>query len=169
MFHDNLTPPPSSHMHFQSSFSPIDVLSLLHSLTFTLHISRIFPRLPLLDLGFLRRPAREINCTLSCHRSDISLRTFHSTSSTQTCHVCTHIQTSLPSLVVHPAFRALHSSCFIYSSRSTVPSPFCYPHSGATTRGKRPLCSLALSLCTSFDIDTVLSFANMAGPRQTSL
>ena len=57
-----------------------------------------------------------------------------------------------------PAFRAFHSSCFIYSSRSTVPSPFCYPHPGATMRGKRLLCSLALSLCTSFDID-VLSFA----------
>ena len=44
-------------MHFLLYSSLIDVLSLLHSFVFALHISRIIPRLPSLGLGsFAKTP-----------------------------------------------------------------------------------------------------------------
>ena len=71
--------------------------------------------------------------------------------------------------LVHPPPRQPHKprflltppfpSCFIYSSRSTVLSPFCCPSLGIAMSGRGPPGYLALSLCILFDID-VLSFAH---------
>lgn len=64
-----------------------------------------------------------------------------------------------PRFLLTPPFALFILSCFIYSSRSTVPSPFCCPSLEIAMSGRGPPGYLALSLCTLFDID-VLSFAH---------
>lgn len=141
-------------MHFLFYFPLIDVLSLLHSFAFALHISRIPLRLSSLGLGFsTKTPTVPLKPNI---RLLAVARLYHHGRYLLHPHVCTCTQT--------PPFPP-HLSCssfplvFIYSSRYTVSSPFCRPYWGTPMRGRGPPGYLALSSCTSFDIDVTL-FAN---------
>ena len=145
-------------MPFPLCSSPIDVLSLLHSLAFVLHISRI-----LLRHQSLARPwAPSITSPMKPNlRFLVAARLYRHGHSQYNRYPDTPrlpLHSHPPSLLIRLSIRALHSACFIYSSRSTVQLPVCCQYSGATTRGQGPPDYLALSLCTSFDIDVLLAF-----------
>lgn len=79
MFHDTSLHHPLHYAFISCPISsPIDVLSLLHSLVFALHISHAFSLTSRYSTwGFLDAPpAHEAEYTLSCRRSIISSWTF---------------------------------------------------------------------------------------------
>jgi len=83
--------------HFLFYSSPIDVLSLLHSFAFTLHIPHSSPPRSARPWVFPAKnahPAWEVEYPLSCRRPIISPRTFPSTSTALTCYAYTYMQRS---------------------------------------------------------------------------
>ena len=142
-------------MHFLFYLPLIDVLSLLHSFVFALHISRIPPPSLVTRPWVLRQNAHrplEAEYTPSCCRPIISSRTLPTPSTRLHLHTNATPPTTPFVLFIPACF-------FIYSSRYIVSSPFCRPSWGTPMRGRGPPGYLALSSCTSFDIDVTL-FAN---------
>lgn len=94
----------------------------------------------------------EAEYTPSCCRPIISSRTLPTPSTRLHLHTNATPPTTPFVLFIPACF-------FIYSSRYIVSSPFCRPSWGTPMRGRGPPGYLALSSCTSFDIDVTL-FAN---------
>jgi len=141
-------------MHFLPYFSSIDVLSLLHSFVFALHISHSSSPPTLLGFGWLRKnanPTREAEYPLSCCRPVISSRTLPS-----------HVTPTLthkhhpPSLDVRSPFVLFIRFVLYIVDVLLYHYHFAAHLFGVAMRGQVPPGYLALSLCTSFDIDVLL-------------